>query len=135
MYLNALGCVQVRSAMFVLMHWFNTRFVFLCTIECIIGWQRHLLVAVTHVDVPQELDRAGFLHRIVWGRVVWGQSGAEPAHSAALWSWSLGGFQTLQDVHEGEGGSPSDLNREGEKQYNDHSLFLYLIIAGLLSQH
>lgn len=49
--------------------------------------------------------------------------GGEPAHSGALWSCSLGGFQTLQGAHEGEHGSPSVLNRDGEKQHNGHNLF------------
>lgn len=77
-------CVHGHAHIFVSMHCLYYGLYFLCIIECNIGWQSHLLVAVTHVDVPQDLDRAGFLHHNVWYRVVWGQLGEEPVHSAAL---------------------------------------------------
>lgn len=125
--------VQVHApiCVCVLMYWLAV-YVFMKS-GFIAGCQADLRVAVTHVrDVIQDLDRAGFLHHIEWLRVVWGRAGGEPAHSAALWSWFLGGFQILQGVHEGEGGSPSDLNREGRKQHNGHSLMYLQITQGIV---
>lgn len=73
-----------------------------------------LLAAVTH-ESPG-LDPAGSLFRIEWVRVVWARAGGGPARSAALWSWSLGGFQTLPGVYGDERGSPSVLGREWRKE-------------------
>ena len=92
------------------------------------GWDKDLLAAATHVNVHLDLDRAGFLDHIVWRRVVWVRARGGPVHSVALWSWSLGDFRTLQGAREDEGGTPSDLNEEGEKQCNGQRLFFFFFM-------
>lgn len=76
--------------------------------------QMDLLAAVTH-ESPG-LDPTGSLFRIEWVRAVWARVGGWPGRSAALWSWSLGGFRTPPGVYGDERGSPSVLGRERQKR-------------------
>lgn len=76
------------------------------------GGRMDLLAAVTR-ESPG-LDPAAPLFRIEWVRVVWARAGGGPARSAALWSWSPGGFRTPLGVYGDERGSPSVLGRESK---------------------
>lgn len=77
-------------------------------------WWTDLLVAVTRVSPG--LDPANSLFRILWARALWVRAGGGPARSAALWSWSPGGFQTPPGVCGHGSGSPSVLGGESEGQ-------------------
>lgn len=72
---------------------------------------------------------AGSPSHIWWGRVVWGRAGGGPARSAALWSWSPGGFRTRPGVCGGEGGSPSDLGGGQSKAVNNTTLYVTVTVT------
>lgn len=79
-------------------------------------WSRQMDLQAAATRESPGLDPAGSLFRIEWVRVGWARAGGGSARSAALWSWSLGGFRTPPGVYGDERGSPSVLGRERRKK-------------------